>query len=95
MAKFSCLQVFTALLAAFFLQKRPTVLQWFFMALIFLGLVLTTDNIDLKVGQATTVINGVILTLVSCLFYSFNSVIAEHLLSQSGEDLELPLPTGK
>mmetsp|Transcript_587 Transcript_587/g.1972 ORF Transcript_587/g.1972 Transcript_587/m.1972 type:complete len:357 (+) Transcript_587:128-1198(+) len=87
--------VFTTLLSALFLRKRPSVWQWFFVATIFAGLVMAADQVQLNVGQASSVINGVILTLLSCLFYSFNAVITEYFLSTPSDDLDVPPPTGK
>lgn len=75
--------VFTALLSVFFLRKRLSYAQWFFVAVISCGLMITAEQVT-HVGngeaQAASIVSGVAFVLVSCLFYSTNYVIAEHFL---------------
>lgn len=89
------IQVFTALLSSLFLRRRLSVLQWLCVATISFGLILAVEQFNVTMESARSVINGMILTLVSCLFYSSNSVIADYLLSSTSTELQLPPPTGK
>mmetsp|Transcript_13950 Transcript_13950/g.56143 ORF Transcript_13950/g.56143 Transcript_13950/m.56143 type:complete len:99 (+) Transcript_13950:990-1286(+) len=67
-----------------------------FVATITIGLVIAAEQPDVPSDSYATVINGVIFTLTSCLFYSLNYVVVEYFLSKSsGESTSLPPPTGK
>jgi drug/metabolite transporter (DMT)-like permease len=83
--------VFTALLSVFFLRKRLAYSQWFFVAFITVGLMITAEQVTHSSSgdeaHATSIISGVAFVLVSCLFYSTNYVIAEHFLDggEAGE----------
>lgn len=84
--------VFTALLSVFFLRKRLSYLQWFFVAVISCGLMITAEQVTHVGGgdvHAASIVSGVAFVLVSCLFYSTNYVIAEHFLD-GGENAEVP-----
>jgi len=91
--------VFTALLRTFFLRRKLRALQWVSIGIITAGLAMTTEQRPLQ-GEneiASTILTGIGLTLISCLFYSFNHVIAEYLLSEqksTTSTAELPPPTG-
>mmetsp|Transcript_13949 Transcript_13949/g.56139 ORF Transcript_13949/g.56139 Transcript_13949/m.56139 type:complete len:236 (+) Transcript_13949:990-1697(+) len=66
-----------------------------FVATITIGLVIAAEQPDVPSDSYATVINGVIFTLTSCLFYSLNYVVVEYFLSKSsGESTSLPPPTG-
>lgn len=91
--------VFTALLSTLFLKKRLTILQWFFVAFITAGLMITAEQVTHTTTEsgAASLVSGVSFVLVSCLFYSTNYVIAEHFLdndAESDEDATLPPPSG-
>lgn len=96
---FSGATVFTALLATIFLRKRMSLTQWFFIALITSGLMITAEQVTHTATEAgaASLVSGVSFVLVSCLFYSTNYVIAEHVLDHDAdpeEDLILPPPSG-
>lgn len=86
---FSGATVFTAFLSTFFLRKRLTWLQWFFVATITSGLMITAEQVTHSSNdpRASSLISGISFVLVSCLFYSTNYVIAEHFLDKDhGEE---------
>uniref|UniRef100_A0A7S0BGI9 EamA domain-containing protein n=1 Tax=Rhodosorus marinus TaxID=101924 RepID=A0A7S0BGI9_9RHOD len=87
--------VSTAILTTICLKKRLTIMQWMFVATITIGLVIAAEQPDVPKDSYATVINGVIFTLTSCLFYSLNYVVVEYFLSSSsGESTSFPPPTG-
>lgn len=85
---FSGATVFTALLTTLFLRKRLSFLQWSFVATITLGLMITAEQVTHMRTEAgaASVVSGVSFVLVSCLFYSTNYVIAEHLLDHEAQE---------
>lgn len=100
---FSGATVFTAILSTFFLRKRLTACQWLAVAVITFGLLLTAEQVaHMPVDAGTSsLISGLMFVLVSCLFYSTNYVIAEHLLdaqrmpeSHYTDGSVLPPPSG-
>lgn len=98
---FSGATVFTALLTTLFLRKRLTTWQWLSVAIITLGLMITAEQVTHMPSDAATasLISGLMFVLVSCLFYSTNYVIAEHLLdtnhnAESDDAHNLPPPSG-
>ncbi|CAN8066995.1 unnamed protein product [Agarophyton chilense] len=93
--------VFTALLTTFFLKKRLTVSQWLFVAVITAGLMITAEQVTHSASEAgaASLVSGLSFVLVSCLFYSTNYVIAEHVLDDLANDHDqesdtLPPPSG-
>lgn len=98
---FSGATVFTALLSTFFLRKRLSLGQWFFVAVITSGLMITAEQVTHTSTEAgaASLVSGVSFVLVSCLFYSTNYVIVEHFLGKEHADpadeepTTLPPPT--
>lgn len=93
--------VFTALLSTFFLRKRLSISQWVFVAVITTGLMITAEQVTHSASEAgaASLMSGLSFVLVSCLFYSTNYVIAEHLLEDAPKEGEqesdsLPAPSG-
>ncbi|KAI0564410.1 Sugar phosphate transporter [Gracilaria domingensis] len=93
--------VFTAILTTFFLKKRLSLSQWFFVAVITAGLMITAEQVTHSATEtgAASLISGLSFVLVSCLFYSTNYVIAEHVLDDLAKDHDqesdaLPPPSG-